>query len=212
MSTQQDADHQVSQPLTQSISELSPGQSCIAAYLKELDALVQFIQALPKGAFAAHDAGSSPIGAHVRHCIDHTQALLAGAQSGLVDYEQRHRGVACESNPDLALQLIAEIRAGVSHLTEVQLDTSVSVHVMVHETLPVQQYPSTVQRELLFLLAHQHHHHAIIGSLAAAQGCSVPKLFPWRLLPGRQCWPLKTLSNVYPVCDPTARRRVAGGI
>ena len=170
MGTETDAPQEESRPL-------SAGRSCQSAYLSELDALSAVIESLAPGVFAEAQAGQSPIGAHVRHCVDHSQALLDGVGTGIVDYEQRHRGVACESDPALALALIADIRSSVEALSPEDLAKSVCVHVMVLETLPVQQYDSTVLRELLFLLAHQHHHHASIAALAKAQGCEVPRLF-----------------------------------
>ena len=154
------------------------GAACVSAYVSELDGLSALIQQLSHACFAEQLQGQSPIGAHVRHCLDHSQALINGLDNGLVDYEQRHRGVVCESDPAIALGLIAEVRSAIASWGPDELGRAVTVNVIVHETLAAQQYPSTVLRELLFLLAHQHHHHATIAAIAKAEGVDVPRFFP----------------------------------
>ena len=160
-----------------SAGDLNAEAACIAAYCAELTALEGLLENVDNATYGLPCAGKSPIGAHVRHCIDHSLALLNGMAEGLVDYEQRHRDESCESECAVGLAQIAQVRSAVAALTAKQLAMAVQVRCMVQADQPAFDYPSTVLRELLFLLSHQHHHHASIAALAEQQGVAVPPLF-----------------------------------
>src|SRR5262249_7606644 len=41
---------------------------------------------------------SSTVGGHVRHCLDHVEALLAGLEEGELSYDHRQRGTEVETS------------------------------------------------------------------------------------------------------------------
>ena len=53
------------------------------------------------------------IGGHVRHCLDHVFALLAGTSSGLCTYDRRRRGTNVETSRAAAIEAIAEAITGL---------------------------------------------------------------------------------------------------
>ena len=122
--------------------------------------------------------GRHSLGKHVRHIIDHYDALLAGKAAGDVselDYEHRQRDAALEQWPQLAGRRLGEIAErlhaadGLSPGREVRL-----VYPTGGETLSL---TASVGRELAFLTSHTVHHMAIIGLLAEQLGIALPEHF-----------------------------------
>lgn len=150
---------------------------CVAALVAEMQALEAVLQAIDDRVYVHAERGGSPIGAHIRHIVDHIRAVIAGAQSGVVDYEQRHRGSRCEHDRSLGLHELQGLRQALAALSAEQLAQPVTVNTLVSAHLAPQSYPSTILREVLFLISHQNHHQAIIATLAAQQGISVDPLF-----------------------------------
>ncbi|MBD3895850.1 DinB family protein [Halomonas sp. ML-15] len=109
--------------------------------------------------------GRHTLGKHVRHIIDHYDALLAASQPDLgdplVDYEHRRRDERLECSPRLALTRLEEVAS--------QLELE-SVACLASLSYPVDDQmltlESSVARELAFLTSHTIHHMAIIGLLA----------------------------------------------
>ena len=55
---------------------------------------------------------ANPVGAHLRHVIEHYWALVRPACPGIVDYDARARNRELEQSPDLARVQIIAITAG----------------------------------------------------------------------------------------------------
>ncbi|MEQ6916176.1 DinB family protein [Halomonas aquatica] len=121
--------------------------------------------------------GRHTLGKHVRHIIDHYDALLAGLERGseIIDYEQRRRDETLEQWP----------REAASHLAGIEARLSTLVDRLSPETLTL-DYPlddethslvSSLDRELAFLTSHSIHHMAIIAQLAEQSGIHLPESF-----------------------------------
>lgn len=131
------------------------------------------VESIGAEGYAAAPAGTSPIGAHMRHCLDHFTAFLAGAPVGLVDYDRRERNPALERD-------VAEFRAAVSAIErgmEAMRGTDpatplriVQLHAPGAEPRAV---PSCLERELVFLASHTIHHLALMKLLALVGGFAV---------------------------------------
>lgn len=106
----------------------------------------------------------SSIGAHYRHILDHFLAVQKALHNGIVDYEQRRRLSAVETERQLAVteylqlqqwlisQPVTEWQAGVSVLTDIGVGQQFMVKVA-----------SSLGRELLFCCSHAvHHYHSIL--------------------------------------------------
>ena len=122
--------------------------------------------------------GQHVVGKHVRHIIDHYQSFL-GALNGpvpaLLDYEQRAREEALETDPRVARERLGEIGDALGRLTDLQLKTPL---VFQYQTGTESLRATTsMGRDLAFLASHTVHHMAIIGLLVERQGESVAPEF-----------------------------------
>jgi uncharacterized damage-inducible protein DinB len=137
--------------------------------------------------------GHHTVGKHVRHIIDHYDALQVGIEASVViDYEQRLRDPALEDWPGLACRRLDAIQKTLSQIseshpwgrTQLTYDTG-------HDRLHLE---SSLGRELTFLTSHTIHHMAIIGLLAEQMGLPLPESFGvhpstlrhWQRLPAEQ--------------------------
>ena len=158
--------------------ELPGSLSALTAVIDELIALVE---QLPDSAFQGRSAQAvglkSSIGEHVRHCLDHLNALQRGVFTGRIDYHNRERGGSVERNSREALDYLRDIRDEFHRLPPGVLDRPVEVSDYVSTNLPPQVFASTLGREVLYALTHTIHHQAILRVLASAAGVGVAEPF-----------------------------------
>ena len=112
------------------------------------------------------DAG---IGSHVRHVLDHYDALLNGIDAGRVDYDSRERDPATECDRRVALARIDSLRVDVAALAQRAGDAPLRV-CLDCGTGGRMPAASTLSRELQFLVSHTVHHDALIAAAARALG------------------------------------------
>ncbi|SFU44249.1 DinB family protein [Halomonas korlensis] len=123
------------------------------------------------------DYGRHTLGKHVRHIIDHYDALLDGLEKGdqVIDYEQRRRDEALERWPQQAARHLAGIEARLSSMVSGRsLDALTLGYHLGEDILSVS---SSLARELAFLTSHTIHHMAIIALLAQQAGIQLPEAF-----------------------------------
>jgi uncharacterized damage-inducible protein DinB len=148
----------------------------IVAVLRQL---ADVIRALTDEQYRRKPVGvvSSNVGGHVRHCLDHVEAVLAGVEEGEVNYDRRQRGTEVETNREAALEVIRrqerQLLAFAPHLERRPLRLS----AMVSSCLPPTGVETTVGRELAFVLSHTVHHNALIAVMARTLGVPVPDRF-----------------------------------
>jgi hypothetical protein len=121
----------------------------------------------------------SPIGAHFRHVLDHYSAFLHGLERGRIDYDQRERDPELETDLQEAQAAARQIEVALAALSTTTLRGPVLVNVAVATEShgdPTWE-PSTVQRELAFLLSHTVHHYALISLHARHQGVDLGEEF-----------------------------------
>lgn len=126
-------------------------------------------------AFGEH--GRHTLGKHVRHIIDHYDALLDGIDSGVevIDYEHRRRDEVLEQWPQQAASHLVGIESRLSLLVSGQSpDALILVYPMDDEGLSL---ASSLDRELAFLTSHSIHHMAIIALLAEQSGLHLSESF-----------------------------------
>lgn len=119
------------------------------------------------------------IGAHFRHVLDHYFAFLHGLEQGRIDYDRRDRDPELEADLQAARTAAERIEAALLALSAGTLRAPILVNVAVAteshgETL---WEPSTVQRELAFLLSHTVHHYALISLHARQHGVELGEDF-----------------------------------
>jgi hypothetical protein len=132
------------------------------------------VEAIGAEGYAWGPAGSSTIGAHMRHCLDHFSAFLAGVPSGLVDYDARERSAALERDAAEFLAAISAIEHGMESMRA--LDPAMPLRIVqLHAPgAEPRAVPSCLERELVFLASHTIHHLALMKLLAQAGGFAVP--------------------------------------
>lgn len=110
----------------------------------------------------------SGIGPHVRHILDHYDALWAGLESGHINYDLRQRDRETETRRSAAidridttvqrLQSLAEANPNIALTVCMDCGSEHSTHIAADTSL---------LRELQFLVSHTVHHDALIGAAAA---------------------------------------------
>ncbi len=127
------------------------------------------------------------IGKHLRHTLDHFEALFAERREGgaldtaeaggAIDYDHRSRGGAVETDPGAARARIGSLRARLVGLSEAELAKPVAVKVMLSGAGEQAVASSTLGRELAFAFHHAIHHQAMMRAIAEEQGVAVPSDF-----------------------------------
>lgn len=117
---------------------------------------------------------AGPVGSHLRHAIEHWQALVFPAQPGCIDYDARPRDAALETRPLLAEARLLALQQQLATWDAAMLATPVQVRgqcgLAGEFTFSV---PSSVGRELAFAASHAVHHLALIKPHCLAQGLAI---------------------------------------
>ncbi|MGS2723944.1 DinB family protein [Porticoccus sp. GXU_MW_L64] len=118
---------------------------------------------------------SSSLGAHTRHILDHYLMLLAGMESGEMNYDNRNRDPEIETCRDHAKATIGRIIDGLKQLPDTDTPVKAIINVSV-DTNP-QPQDSTLGRELVFLHGHTTHHHSLMALIMRLQDKTVSSDF-----------------------------------
>ena len=102
--------------------------------------------------------GGSSIGQHVRHVIEMFQCLMAGYETGLVNYESRRRDPEIESDPIRAKELLQDILKGLD-----RPDRPLRLQGVYSEKgEEFIEFETNYRREVVYNLEHSIHHMAMI--------------------------------------------------
>lgn len=119
-----------------------------------------------------------PVGAHLRHVIEHYEALVNGLTHGVVDYDGRPRDRQLETSATMARDRLLGLRQVLGQWTPDMLDRPVQVHgqggICGDFDFCV---TSSVGRELAFLASHAVHHFALLTEHLQRQGVPLPAHF-----------------------------------
>lgn len=166
----------------------------IVSQLEIIDQGISYLESVSKENYTAILSPNfiSSAGSHMRHIIDHYQAIISGLNDELIDYDIRERGSNFELSPAIAIEKLTQIAHWIKSLTEgtlnkhIMLSTEVSV-----SNKNIQKVQTSVARELVFAGSHAVHHYAMIAQITFAQQKSAqvtsmpeftPKLIP-KLIP-----------------------------
>jgi hypothetical protein len=121
---------------------------------------------------------AGPVGAHLRHIIEHYEALLFPAAQAAVDYDSRARDPELERNPALARERLLALRAQLEAWAPRALHLAVQVHgqsgINGEFNFTV---ASSIERELVFLASHTVHHFALLAPHCQQRGIPTPAEF-----------------------------------
>jgi len=113
------------------------------------------------------------VGAQYRHVLDHYGSLLGGLASGLVDYDAREREPLLEASRAAADERTGFLCDALGRLSGADLSRPLRVHLAASANeAEAEPWPSSLGRELLFVVSHTVHHFAIIRLLLAERGHS----------------------------------------
>lgn len=132
---------------------------------------------------AAHDGPQSPrfagpVGSHLRHIVEHYEALLFPMDAGLVDYDSRARSTALQTDPKVAASRLRTLHAQLTELPAASLDAPVQVLGLAGTAGEFSfAVPSSIARELVFLASHAVHHYALLAAHCQAQAIPLPADF-----------------------------------
>jgi len=112
----------------------------------------------------------SSSGSHIRHIIDHYEAIRVGFISGVIDYNIRSRGASVETDPQLAIRDLTHLSNWISELNPSDINKKVTltteVSIIRKEIVNIE---SSLARELIFAGNHAIHHYAIISQIVKSQ-------------------------------------------
>jgi uncharacterized damage-inducible protein DinB len=117
------------------------------------------------------------IGGHVRHCLDHVSALLAGTRTGLCAYDRRQRGTDVETSRTAAIDATTEAMIRLLQLDAATLESEVFVETQLEPGGAMVVTRSSVCREVAFLVSHTIHHTAIVAQMLHARGVEMTPRF-----------------------------------
>ena len=120
---------------------------------------------------------ASSLGAHVRHSLDHVEALIAGLDSGTVDYDRRTRGTRIETSRSDGIEKTLRLMDRLSRLADVESSSLVYVRVVPDPDSEAVFHESTFGREIAFVVNHSIHHNALIDVIAKTLRVPVPYRF-----------------------------------
>ncbi len=121
---------------------------------------------------------AGPVGAHLRHVVEHYEALIDGLRLGVVDYDGRPRDRQLETSPTLARDRLLGLRQVLGQWTPEMLDRPVQVLGQGGITGDFDFcVASSVGRELAFLASHAVHHFALLVEHLRRHGVPVPAHF-----------------------------------
>lgn len=146
---------------------IDANRRCLEQGLAFLTALTDAQYADPRGEWAS-------VGAQYRHVLEHYQCLLEGLDDGVVDYDARRRDVTIERSRDRARDVTTSLIERLDALRAIPSDRPLTVQLQCEPDREAWA-PSTLGRELQFLVSHSVHHYALIKFLLAGDGCSLDR-------------------------------------
>lgn len=119
-----------------------------------------------------------PVGAHLRHVIEHYEALLLPSEPGVVDYDQRPRDRELATQAAVAQTRLHRLLRRLAQWSEANLGAPLQVrglgglagdfHFAVN---------SSLGRELVFVASHAIHHYALLQPHCTRNGIAISAEF-----------------------------------
>lgn len=113
----------------------------------------------------------TPVGAHIRHILDHFDCLLEGRDTGRVDYDLRRRDRRVESDRAYALSCLRATIDALRGVRGADGDEALEVRLDSGDTERAWGR-SSLTRELQFLSSHTIHHYALVAAILQSAGCA----------------------------------------
>lgn len=151
----------------------------VRALVGLLHQLFDLVETLTDDEYACKPVGvvESSIGGHVRHNLDHVEALLRGLRTGEVCYDHRDRGTDIERDRVAALEALLRLERQLLTFPWAGVPPLLRLSALVAPDLPPVETATTPERELAFVVSHTVHHNALIAVMAKLLGAGLPAEF-----------------------------------
>ncbi|EHR72221.1 hypothetical protein BurJ1DRAFT_3413 [Burkholderiales bacterium JOSHI_001] len=117
---------------------------------------------------------AGPVGSHLRHVIEHFEALIAAPPGGCVDYDARARDATLDACCTVARARLLALRRQLSTWDEAALAAPVQVLGQCGLAGEFRfAVASSVGRELAFVASHAVHHFALLKPHCLASGIAI---------------------------------------
>lgn len=133
------------------------------------------LDAISEEMFAGERPDHRPIGAHLRHALDHIVCFVRGLPEGIVDYDNRDRDEAIERDPELFRKALHESMDALRSISAERLRDAIQIRQTVSLDSEPALLGSTVERELVFLSSHIIHHIALLVQFCREEGVELPE-------------------------------------
>ena len=143
-----------------------------------VDVLEQALALVASHELPTAPAYASPVGTHLRHVIEHYEALLSPAEPGCVDYDQRPRDRELEREPAEARARLEALQVRLLQWTDAQLDAPLQVRGLGGLGGDFDfAVESNAGRELVFVASHAIHHYALLQAHCKQHGIPISAEF-----------------------------------
>ena len=141
--------------------------------------LRQVLVSLSDSEFRQKPVGVVPssIGGHVRHCLDHVEALLSAVASGRLNYDDRRRGTDVEQSRQAAFDQFDRQEELLRKLRRLGPQFPLELTALLDPSRPPTTVSTTLGRELAFVLSHTVHHSALVAVMEKLLGKVLPDRF-----------------------------------
>jgi hypothetical protein len=142
--------------------------------LDEITKGIRVIDGLDEISYRRRSDRSASVGEQFRHNLDFVNTFLSGIAIGRIDYSKRERDIRVERSREWAVERFEVAGRKLTMLSRAQIGSIVSVR---SETDAGVWLPSSVAREMEFVLSHTIHHHALIAEKLVGQGIILDTAF-----------------------------------
>ena len=132
------------------------------------------LDAITDEMFSGNRPDHQPIGAHLRHALDHMICFVRGFPEGIVDYDSRDRDAAIESDRELFRKVLHESMDALRVIPAASLGDVIQVRQTASLDTEPLNLNSTIERELVFLSSHTIHHLALVVQFCREEGVNLP--------------------------------------
>ena len=120
----------------------------IRGCLEACDRCCHVLDAITEEMFAGDRPDHQPIGAHLRHALEHMSCFVQGLPEGIVDYDSRDRDAAIESDPALFREVLHELMSALRSIPTAHLGDVIQVRQTASLDTEPMTLNSTIEREL----------------------------------------------------------------
>lgn len=119
-----------------------------------------------------------PVGAHLRHLIEHYEALILPIEPGVVDYDQRPRDRQLTTEPSVARKRLQGLLRRLAEWPHSSLDVPLQVRGVGGLAGEFHfSFESSLGRELIFVASHAIHHYALLQPHCLRHGIPISAEF-----------------------------------